>query len=388
VNPQPQRRSPRVLFAVTEDWYFWSHRKPLSDYLQKLGYKIVLAARFSRYESYLAAAGIRGIRIPFERSLKRPWQDFRAIIGLWTAVRSEHPDIVHLVSLKPILLSCLALVTHRHIHFIAAFTGMGYLFSSSDRSARWLRWCLIIGLRLLLRRPNVWIIVQNPDDLALLQTHKVGIPDRIRLIPGVGVDTSVFTFSELKFSGPCLVILPARLIRDKGIEEFVEAARKIKQSDPTIRFVVVGAEDPDNPASIESSVVDRWLRKGIIEWWGHRDDMTAVYQQARIVCLPSYREGMPKVLLEAAACGRPLVASDVAGCREVCRHGVNGTLVPPRASDELATAILNVMSSSALQVAYGTAGRRIVESEYSIEQIGQQTHECYENILSDHAGGK
>lgn len=383
-----QGRSVRILFAVTEDWYFWSHRKPLSDYLQKLGYKIVLATRFNRYENYLATSGIRGIPIPFERSLKRPWRDFRAMMGLWSAVKSDRPDIVHLVSLKPILLSCLALVTHRHIHFIAAFTGMGYLFSSSDPSARWFRWCLIAVLRLLLRRSNVWIIVQNPDDLALLRAHKIGTPDRIRLIPGVGVDTSVYTFSELKLFDPVLVILPARLIRDKGIEEFVDAARQIKQSDPTIRFVVVGAQDPDNPGSIEHSVVERWVREGVIEWWGHRDDMTAVYQQARIVCLPSYREGMPKVLLEAAACGRPLVASDVAGCREVCRNGVNGTLVPPRASDELAKAILNVASNPALQVAYGTAGHRIVESEYSIEQIGQQTHECYENILSNPVGDK
>lgn len=370
-----------MLFAVTEDWYFWSHRKPLADYLQGRGYKILLATRFNRYETQLDAAGIRCIPMPFERSLWRPWRDFRAMIGLWSAIKSDRPDIVHLVSLKPILLSCLALVIHRRTHFIAAFTGMGYLFSSPDRSARWFQRFLIVVLRLLLRRPNVLIMVQNAEDRELLQAQRLGEPDRILLIPGVGVDTAVFAYSELTISEPALVVLPARLIRDKGIEDFVIAARKVKQTNPTTRFVVVGAEDPDNPAAIKSSVIDSWVREGVIEWWGHHDDMTSIYHQARIVCLPSYREGMPKVLLEAAACGRPLIASDVPGCRDICRDGVNGTLVPPHAPQELAAAITEMLSDPVVQVSYGAAGRQIVEREYSIETIGRQTYTCYERIL-------
>jgi glycosyltransferase involved in cell wall biosynthesis len=375
-------RPRKVLFAVTEDWYFWSHRKSLADYLQQHDYSVTLATRFNRYKAQLNTAGIQCIPTAFERSLWRPWRDLHAIVQLCSAIRSHRPDVVHLVSLKPILLSGFALLVNRRTRFIAAFTGMGYLFSSTDRRAHFFRRFLVAILRLLLRRSNVWIIVQNAEDHALLQELRLGEPDRTLLIPGVGVDTAVFSYSELVTSAPALVVLPARLIRDKGIEEFVSAAREVKKVEPETRFVLVGANDPDNPAAIRSSVIDGWVREGVIEWWGHHADMASVYHQARIICLPSYREGMPKVLLEAAACGRPLIASDVAGCRDICRNGLNGTLVAPREPQALALAITEMLKDTVTQISYGAAGRKLVEREYSIDNIGQQTLAYYERILA------
>lgn len=375
------RAEPSVLFAVTEDWYFWSHRKPLAEFLQRQGCVVTVATRFNRFGQRLREIGFGCIAVPFERSLRHPARDLRAVFSLWRAIRRTQPDIVHLVSLKPILLSALALVCERRTRFVAAFTGMGYLFSSSDRRAHWYRRGVVAILRLLLRRSACWIIVQNEDDRALLQAERLGNPARTILIRGVGVDIETFSYREAVADGPPVVVLPARLIRDKGIEEFVTAARELKQRAVSVRCVLAGADDPDNPATIPRATIDAWVAEGLVEWWGHRDDMPAVYHAADIVCLPSYREGLPKVLIEAAACGRPLIATDVAGCREVCRDGVNGTLVPPRSVAALTAAIAELVAAPELRRRYGRAGRELIEAEFSLEQIGRETLAAYARIL-------
>ncbi len=375
------KRLPAVLFAFTEDWYFWSHRKPLADYLRERDCIVSLATHFNRHKSKLAEAGIHCIPVSFERSLRHPLRDLRAVFGLWAAVRQARPDIVHLVSLKPILLSGLAVFTKPKTRFVAAFTGMGYLFSSNDRSARWFRRCVIAILRVILGRANVWIIVQNVEDQVLLSSEGLGVSQRTVLIPGAGVNSEEFKFSELPTNDPAIVLLPARLIRDKGIEEFVEAARYCKRIDASTRFVLVGGYDPDNPAAIPQSVIDGWETEGVIERWGHCRDMAPVYTQSRIVCLPSYREGLPKVLLEAAACGRPIIATDVPGCRDVCRDGVTGILIPAHSSAALGTAITKMLAAPDMQRAYGAAGRELVEREFTIEHIGRQTLDFYERLL-------
>lgn len=369
---------PRVLFAVTEDWYFRSHRKPLAAALARAGCTIAIATRFNHHYDELRDAGFRCIPLTFERSLRHPWRDARAMFGLAAAVRDIRPDIVHLVSLKPILLSALAL-RDPNTRFVAAFTGMGYLFTSRDRRARPVQRAVIAVLRRLLRRPNVWIVVQNGADRDLLRTHRLGDPARTVLIPGVGVDTVEFAPARAEPSGVPVVVLPARLIRDKGIEEFVAAARRVR-AERDARFVLVGACDPDNPAAIGRDVIDAWVASGVIEWWGHRDDMPAVYRAAHVVCLPSYREGLPKVLLEAAACGLPLVATDVPGCREVCRDGETGVLVAPRDADPLARAIGRLLASPDERRRFGAAARELVEREFSLSRITRETLDFYHRV--------
>ncbi len=370
-----------VLFAVTEDWYFWSHRRPLAEFLQRNGCIVTVATRFNRFEAHLRELGFNCITLPFERSLRYPLRDLRAVALLWRAIRRTQPDVVHLVSLKPILLSALALLCERRTRFVAAFTGMGYLFSSRDRRAHWYRRGVVAMLRVLLQRQTCWIIVQNEDDRALLQSERLGDPARTILIRGVGVDVEMFSYREAVGDGVPVVMLPARLIRDKGIEEFVAAARELKQRAVTVRCVLAGADDPDNPAAIPRATIDAWVAEGLVEWWGHQEDMPAVYHAADIVCLPSYREGLPKVLIEAAACGRPLIATNVAGCREVCRDGVNGTLVPSRSVAALAAAIAALAAAPELRRRYGRAGRELVEAEFSLEQIGRETLAGYARIL-------
>jgi len=370
------------MFAVTEDWYFWSHRKPLADVLAAGGCIVSIATRFGNYRAALADAGFRCIAITFERSLRHPLRDLRALFALSRAVTRAKPDVVHLVSLKPILLSAVAGLTHPGTAFVAAFTGMGYLFSTRDRGARWLRRGVVVLLRFVLRRRNTWIIVQNTDDLALLRDRRLGASARTVLIPGVGVDIRKFACSRERACATALVVLPARLIRDKGIEEFVAAAMEIKRSKPTVRFALVGAADPDNPAAIPAATIAKWIDAGAIEWWGHRSDMTAVYHEAQIVCLPSYREGLPKVLLEAAACGRPLIATDVAGCREVCIDGLTGMLVPPRLVPPLVDALIALLDSAEMRQRYGSAARALVEEQFSLDKIAAQTMAFYQRILA------
>ncbi|MDA0822766.1 MAG: glycosyltransferase family 4 protein [Proteobacteria bacterium] len=374
-------RAPTVLFAVTEDWYFWSHRQRLAVFLQSKAWKVLLATRFNRHAGRCAEMGFQCIAIPFERSLRHPLRDLSAAIELLHVVRTTRPDLVHLVSHKPILLSFLAILLNPQTQFVAAFTGMGYLFSSTDRRAWWFQRSVVAVLRLILRRSNVSVLVQNEEDLRLLESERIGRAGAAVMIQGVGVDTRHFSFSEIDFTVDPIVVLPARLIRDKGIEEFADAARVVRRTHPNCRFVLVGADDPDNPAAIARAVLEQWLADGSVEWWGQRDDMPAVYAQARIICLPSYREGLPKVLVEAAACGRPLIASNVAGCREVCRDGVNGTLIEPRDASQLATAITALLAAPDVQRRYGCAGRHLVEEHFSVEHIGAQTLQYYHALL-------
>ena len=376
----PSSERLKVLFAVTEDWYFWSHRKPLASLLAESGCDVSIATRFNRHKSELRDQGFACIAVPFERSLRHPLRDLIALFKLWSIVRQLRPDVVHLVSLKPILLSVLALATHPRTHFVAAVTGMGYLFSSHDHSAKMVKSALLVLLRWVLRRPNVWIIVQNGDDQSLLAAHDLGRPERMTLIPGVGIDLKRFNCEAVSSAAAPLVVLPARLIRDKGIVEFVQAAVLVKREIPTARFALVGAEDPDNPAAFAKDAIDAWVDDGSVEWWGHCNEMVEVYGQASIVCLPSYREGFPKVLLEASACRRPLVATDVPGCREICRDGINGMLVPVRDANGLANALIRLIRDPDLCAEYAEAGRNIAESEYALTHIAARTLDFYRRL--------
>ncbi len=229
------------------------------------------------------------------------------------------------------------------------------------------------------------MIVQNPDDARLLAD--MGVPaSALRLIRGVGVDLKRFP-AVPEPSGLPLVMLPARLLWDKGVAEFVEAARRLREGGVDARFVLVGTPDPDNPAAVPEEAIRGWVDQGTVEWWGHRSEMPQVLAQARIVCLPSYREGLPKVLLEAMACGRAVVSCDVPGCREVVQDGENGLLVAPRHAAALAGAIQRLLRDAALRQRLGMAGRRRVERDFSQDAVIGQTLAVYSEVLAASTNG-
>ena len=371
---------PKLLFVVTADWYFWSHRLGLALKAREAGYEVALASRFSQHRERIEAAGIKCWPLPFERSLRHPWRDLHSAIALAKLIHRERPALVHLVALKPILLSFLAISAMRQIQFVHAVTGLGYLFTSQDRKAKWIKAILVPVLRSLIGRSNSSVIVQNTNDRAALTDLHISPGRKIALIAGSGVDLNQFSPQEESEDLNPLVVLPARVLLDKGVVEFVAAAKLVRERIHDARFVIVGALDPDNSAAISEQVLQTMLGLGI-EWWGHQAEMVSVMRRATVVCLPSHREGMPKALLEAAACARPLVATDVPGCRDICRDGVTGILVPPQAPSALAAAIEHLLRDSALRRRLGRAARALVEAEYSIDTIAKQTLALYSALL-------
>ncbi len=370
----------KILFLVTEDWYFMSHRADLAQRIVAAGHDVVIGTRINDDGERLEAAGLRGAPIPFERSLRAPWADLAALRAVNRLIRSERPDIVHLVSLKPILIGGLVLLGYPGIRAVAAFTGLGYLFSSSDLRARLIRPAVIALLRGLMRRRQVWTLAQNGDDLGLLLEHAIGRAERSSVVRGAGVDVDVFRPTSAPRVEPPMVLLPARPLADKGVREFVAAARRLKSAGRDVRCVLAGAHDADNPGAIDSAELDAWHAEGVIEWRGHCADMPALYRAATIVCLPSYREGLPKVLLEAAACALPLVASDVPGCREICIDGSTGVSVPARDVDGLVAAIEMLLDDPTRAQELGRNARRLVEAELSITRVAAQTLALYAEL--------
>ncbi len=377
-----EERKPSVAFLVTEDWYFCSHRLGLARRARDAGYDVIVGTRIKSRRPELEAEAFDVVDIPFERSLRHPLRDFKAYRAIRRLLTEKRPDIVHLVSLKPIFLGGYALAGDERTCCVSAFTGLGYVFSSEARLARLLRPAVGLCLRRLLRRPASWILAQNADDLSLLRTGGIDPNARAKLIRGSGVDLETYRPLDMPNSTTPIVLLPARMLADKGVKEFVEAAGAMRDRGVGARFVIAGAHDPDNPGAIGRDTLNRWVDEGVVEWWGHRDDMPQVYAQATIVCLPSYREGLPLVLLEGAACARPLVATQVPGCREVCIDQQTGISVPVKDAVALAAAIENLLAAPELCRRLASNGRALVEREFSLEQVARETLAFYAEILS------
>jgi glycosyltransferase involved in cell wall biosynthesis len=265
------------------------------------------------------------------------------------------------------------------IAVVNAVSGLGYLFLGSMR-ARLLRPLVMRLYRLALRYRRSRTIFQNPDDRDLFVGAGLLRAEQAVLIRGSGVNCATFV-PQAEPDGVPIVMLPARILWDKGVGEFVDAARRIRQHDARVRFVLVGDPDPGNPAAVPSAMLDAWMREGVIESWGHRRDMPGVLSSATVVVLPSYREGLPKALLEAAACGKPVVTTDVPGCREIVQHNVNGLLVPVRDAPALADAIRLLLQSPSLRQRFGRAGRLIVEREFAEHLVIEQTLGVYRRLL-------
>ena len=371
--------SGRVLYLVTEDWYFRSHRLALARAARDAGYRVTVATRLARHAEALAAEGFELVHVPFDRSLRRPDRDLAAYRGVRRLLHERRHDVVHAVSLKPILLGLAASPVPQRV--IASFTGLGYTFSSRDLRAQPIRALVSALLRYQLRGGRAWMTVQNEDDRALLAAAGIGVPERTVMIPGSGVSLAEFAATPQPAAAEPLVVLPARVLVDKGVREFVGAARLLRERGLAARFALVGAHDTHNPGAVPARELAAWRDEGLVEIWGHREDMPTVLAGADVVCLPSYHEGLPKALLEAAACGRALVATEVPGCRAICRDGETGLLVPPGDVPALADAIENLLADAGLRAMLGAAGRALVESHFAAERINAQTLALYLRVI-------
>lgn len=368
--------APKLLFFVTEDWYFCSHRLALAVAAREAGFEVAVVTRVSEHGEIIRRAGLDLIPFEISRRGMNPFMELAALIRLMAIYRREKPDLVHHVAMKPVLYGTLAARLAGVPHIVNALAGMGWLFTSAKMMARFVKLLVRLTFRFLLRQ--TWVIVQNPDDAALMAGAGL---ESVRLIRGSGVDVEVFR-PEPEPAGPPLVVLPARMLWDKGVGEFIEAARQLKERGVIARFALVGEPDPENPATVTEEQLAAWHAETVVEWWGQRDDMAQVYAQAHVVCLPSYREGLPKALLEAAACGRPIVATDVPGCRVIVRDGDNGVLVPVRDAPALAEALARLIADPDMRRRMGESGRALAVGEFSQERVIAETLAVYREAMA------
>jgi len=341
------------------------------------GYEVTVVTRLSTYGEAIKKMGFKLEPINMTRQTRNAIAE---VVSLWDIIRIYRrlqPDIVHNIAIKPILYGSIASRLACVHGVVNTFTGLGWIFVSKSRKAHIFRLFLSIALQFLLGRG--FIIVQNPDDKALL--FKIGIrPSRIMVIRGSGVDLRKFVPAP-EPDGEVVVMLASRMIWEKGVQEFVNAAKILHERGVNARFVLVGVPDHQNPSAIPESQLKAWHTNGHIEWWSHQDNMPKVIHQAHIVCLPSYyREGVPKILIEAAACGRAIVTTDAPGCREIVRHGKNGLLVRPRDPLALTDAINRLIENSSMRRRMGKVGREIVEAEFSIDSVIQKNLEAYKML--------
>lgn len=385
-GPPPAGR-PRLLFLVTEDWYFRSHRLPVARAARDAGIAVAVATRVGSDAAALEAEGFRVIPLGWRRGSRNPVAAWCAVRQIAAVYRRERPDLVHHVSMKPILLGSLAAWLAGVARVVNAPTGLGHVFIARGWKAALMRWMVATGLGLLINRAGSRVIIQNGDDLETLRAAGVIRRAPVALIGGSGVDLARFRPGRRLPTwdgGPAPVaVMVSRMLIDKGVRELAEAGRILKARGVAIDIRLVGPVDPENPACLPESTLRGWQAAGLLTWVGPRRDIPEVLAAADIAVLPSYREGLPKALLEAAACGLPLVATDVPGCREVCRHGETGLLCPVRDAAGLADALQRLAGDPGLRARFGAAARHLVEARFSDRAVADQTLALYRALLSD-----
>jgi glycosyltransferase involved in cell wall biosynthesis len=372
-------KKPKVLYLAASDWYFWCHRMPHALGAMRAGFDVAVATPRGEFSAKMQAAGLRHIEVQLNRKGRNPLEDSWTIAQLVRLYRRERPALVHHVAFKPILYGTLAAHIARVPAIVNALGGMGYVFLNRDLMARSVGFGIRQAFRLMLNSAHTRLILQNPDDVAAWTERGVS-PARITLIRGAGVNTAKFAPTP-EPDGVPVVVLPARLLLDKGVGEFVQAARILRARGVAVRMALVGEGDAANPKSLAPQMLAEWLREGIVEHWGWRDDMDQVYRDSHIACLPSYGEGLPKALLEAAASGRPLIGTDVQGVREIAQHGINALLVPAKNAEAIADAVQRLVGNQAERLTFGANGRQLVLAEFAEEHVVKQTVALYRELL-------
>ncbi len=367
-----------LLFLTGEDFSLLTHRLNLALAAKQAGARVVVAARATGREAEIRAAGLEFVALDLKRAGKNPLKDLGALRQLIRLYRTLKPDLVHHVAMKPVLYGSIAAWIAGVPGVVNAITGLGFLFIAQTSYARTARTAVALAFRLLLNRHNTVTILQNGDDLTTFR-RRMGVKrDRLALIRGAGVDIAHFHPKEPPPGLPVAVCL-CRLLWDKGVGELVEAARLLKTRGVPISIRLVGPSDL-NPAAIPSVMLEAWENEGVVEVHPPVRDPAEAYAQAHIAVLPSYREGLPKALLEAAACGLPIVSTDVPGCREICRDGETGLLVPVRTVEPLADALEKLARDPALRATLGAGARKAAETEFSDAVVISATLDLYRSL--------
>lgn len=372
-----------LLFVVNAPDFFLSHRLPLAIAAKSVGYTVHIATGPGPACNQIAKLGFTHHLLPLSRSGRNPVVELCSLWALYQLMSKMRPILVHLVTIKPVLYGGLMARLAGVPAMVAAISGLGTVFVARDQRRSWMRLGVEWLYRLALSHSNAKVIFQNPDDrLALVSVGAVR-DEQTALIKGSGILLMEYPMRSEPEDVP-VVTFAARLLRDKGVNEFVEAARILKERGVAARFWLVGSPDPGNLTSISEGDVSLWGQKGLVEPLGYRDDIADLFAKSNIIVLPSYREGLPKALVEAAACGRAVVTTDVPGCRDAIEPGMTGLLVPVRDAVALADAIQVLIENPVKRKLMGIAGRALAEREFAIEKVVEAHLKIYRELL---AGG-
>lgn len=369
-----------LVFAVNEARFLISHRLELLQEASRRGLNVTVICGRDTGESGLDERGIAVRTLPLTRSSVSPTTEWRVYRELSSLYRALQPDICHHVTIKPVIYGTRAAQQAGVRAVVNAIPGMGFVFIRRGVASAARRMLVNQLYRFALRHPNMRVIFQNSEDLRGFVANGIVARERAVLIRGSGVDLSRYSGIAAQPGPPCFVLV-ARMLNHKGVREFVEAARALRAEAPDWRFQLVGDTDPGNPSSLTRADLERWQAEGVVEWLGFQSDVPALLQAAHVVVLPSYREGLPKTLLEASAAARPIIATDVPGCREVVRQGMNGLLVPARDARALTDAMRSLGQSASERQRMGLAGRVRAEALYSIDDVVRDTFLVYQQLL-------
>ena len=377
---RPRLDGQHVLFVVNEDWMFCSHRMALARAAREAGARVHVATRVARHGDAIRAEGFDLVALPWRRGGAGPVNELRTVAGLVRAMRAARPGLVHVVGVRPMVTAGIAARIAGRRRVAYALTGFGVLAGPQGVRARTAAALARRVLRHVLGRPGCALIVQNPDDERDVVLQRLADPGRIVVVRGSGVDVTAFRPLP-EPDGPFTVALAARMVRSKGIVELVQASRLLQAAGRPVRVVLAGDPDPENPGSVREATLRRWQSQGLVEWLGRVEDVRTVWARAHVAVLPSWREGLPRALLEAAAYGRALIATDVPGCREIVRDGVTGLRVPPRDARALARAIARMRDDAAGRRAMARAAREVVEREFSDDVVIDATMAVWARLL-------
>lgn len=375
-----EKKISRVVLTANWDWVLFNFRLPLAGYLKDVGFEVILICPRGEYFEQIQSRGFTVIEWKLDRRSISPLNEIHAIRHLSRLYRELNPDLVHHFTIKPIVYGSIAARLARATAVVSNFTGLGFLFSEAAL-ARFLRWLVSPVIRFAARGKRFATLFQNEHDRDLMLRYKLTSRDQSEVIPGTGVDLSRFKVRARRVEKrPVEVLMAARLLLDKGLAEYVEAAKSLKQRGVGVRFRIAGEIDEGNPAHVPADMLAGWKESDAVDFLGHRADMDELLRQADIAVLPSYHEGVPLFLIEAAAAGLPIVATDIPGCRMVVEEGQNGLLVPVKKADALADAIAKLALAGETRAEMGRRSRKIAEERFSIEQINQQYLDVYRKL--------
>lgn len=371
---------PRLLFLVNNPAFFLSHRLPIALAARNAGYEVHVATMDGPTVPIVTGHGFIHHVIPMSRSGSNPVEELRSLYAFWRLFRRIRPDLVHAVTIKPVLYGGIAARLAGVPAYVAAISGLGFIFTRRDGGFNALRFAATALYRVALGHRNSRVVFQNANDRQELRDAGVVQPGQTVIIRGSGVDLDVYSTTPEPEGAP-IAIMVARLLTDKGVREFVEAARMTAGHPSGLRWVLVGGPDPGNPASISEAEFRQWQEEDIVICMGEREDIAELYQNAHIAVLPSYREGLPRSLVEAAACGRAVVTTDVPGCRDAIEPGVTGLLVPVRDARALADAVVELASDPERRKRMGAAGRELAERAFDIDKVVEAHLAVYRQLL-------